>query len=195
MKQTLLTRGIVSRYLIPILAVGLVAGSVLYSGVIQRGPAKDIDARYFYAAAKCWASGYSPYEAAVYYPTLRTEFGSTADGAFAYPPTLMLVVLPMAYFDWPTAAKLFSLMNFGASMVLFWACYRLVRESLGAPLGPVHWIWVALASTMGGVAGTIFTGQTSVFIAAACAMALVGCRLQRPWLTVIGLAIATAKPQ
>jgi hypothetical protein len=48
---------------------------------------------------------------------------------------------------------------------------------------------------MGGVAGTIFTGQSSVFIAAACALALVGCRLQRPWLTVIGLVIATAKPQ
>ena len=34
-----------------------------------------------------------------------------------------------------------------------------------------------------------------MFIAAACALALVGCRLQRSWLTVIGLVIATAKPQ
>jgi hypothetical protein len=194
-ERTLLTRGLVARYLISMLAIGLVAGSVLYSGVIQRGPAKDVDARYFYAAAKCWAGGRSPYEAAVYYPSLRAEFANAPDQAFAYPPTLMLVVLPMAYFDWPAAAMLFSLMNFGAAMVLFWACYRLVRESLGGPLGPAHWVWVVLASTMGGVAGTIFTGQSSVFIAAACALALVGCRLQWPWLTVIGLVIATAKPQ
>jgi hypothetical protein len=41
----------------------------------------------------------------------------------------------------------------------------------------------------------IFYGQSSVFVAAACAIALVGSRLQRPWLTVIGLVLATAKPQ
>ena len=197
MKQTLLTRGIVSRYLISILAIGLVAGSVLHSGVIRDQPAqvKDMDARYFYAAAKCWASSQSPYDATAFSSRFHAEFATEPDTSLAYPPTLMLLVLPMGYFKWSVAAKLFSILNFGAAMVLFWSCYRLVRESLGAPLRIVHWFWVVLASTMAAIDVSIFYGQSSVFIAAACAIALVGSRLQRPWLAVIGLVIATAKPQ
>jgi hypothetical protein len=61
-------------------------------------------------------------------------------------------------------------------------------------LDPQHWFWVVLASTIGGIGGTIFTGQSSVFIAAACALAIVGCRLGRTWLTIVGLVVATAKP-
>ncbi|MBV8672969.1 MAG: DUF2029 domain-containing protein, partial [Acidobacteriaceae bacterium] len=102
--------------------------------------------------------------------------------------------LPMAPFAWPVAAALFSLMNFAAAMVLFWACYSIVRESVGVPLRLKHWFWVVLASSIGGIAGTIFTGQTSVFTAAASALAIAGCRLQRTWLIVVGLVIATAKP-
>jgi hypothetical protein len=183
------------RRLVPIIAMSVVVGSVLLAGVIRRQGAKDVDTRYFYAAAKCWAAGKSPYEPAVYDAAFWASFGSHPDAMFvAYLPTLMLVVLPMAPFDWPAAAMLFSLMNFGAAMVLFWACYRMVREFVGWPLGLRHWFWVVLASTIGGIAGTIFTGQTSVFIIAACAIAIVGCRIQSKWLTVVGLIIATAKP-
>jgi hypothetical protein len=101
----------------------------------------------------------------------------------------------MGYFKWSVAAKLFSILNFGAAMVLFWSCYRLVRESLGVPLRIVHWFWVVLASTMAAIDVSIFYGQSSVFVATACAVVLVGSRLQRPWLMVIGLVLATAKPQ
>ena len=171
------------------------AGSVFFSGVLKRGGAKDIDTRYFYVAAKCWAAGKSPYEAATYDASFRATFGSHPEAPFvAYPPTLIPVVLPMAPFDWPVAAALFSWMNFGAAMALYWACYRMVRESVSSPLGLKHWLWVVLASTIGGIGGTIFTGQSSVFISAACALAIVGCRLGRMWLIVVGLVVATAKP-
>lgn len=112
----------------------------------------------------------------------------------AYPPTLIPLVLPMALFDWPVAAALFSWMNFGTTMGLYWASCRMVRESVGSPLNLQHWFWVVLASTVGSIGGTIFPGQSSVFIAAACALAIVGCRLGRMWLTVVGLVVATAKP-
>ena len=133
--------------------------------------------------------------AATYDAGFRATFGSHPKALFvAYPPTLIPVVLPMAPFDWPVAAALFSWMNFGAAMALYWACYRMVRESIGSPLGLKHWLWVVLASTIGGIGGTIFTGQSSVFITSACALAIVGCRLERMWLTVVGLVVATAKP-
>jgi Glycosyltransferase family 87 len=180
---------------VPIVAVAIVMGSVFFSGVLKQMGAKDIDARYFYVAAKCWAAGESPYDPATYQTMYRLQFGAQPDAGFvAYLPTLMVVILPMAPFDWPVAAKIFSLLNFSAAMVLFWACYRLVRESLGSPLRPKHWLWVTIASTIGGISGAILTGQTSVFIAAACALAVVGCRLQRPWMTVVGLVVASAKP-
>jgi hypothetical protein len=185
-----------NRHLIALIAVSIVALSVLFSGVIRHGASKDVDAYYFYAAAKCWAAGKSPYEIAAYDATFYASFNMHPDPPrlVAYLPTLMLLVLPMAPFDWPIAAKLFSLMNFGAAMVLFWACYRIVRELVGSPLRLMHWFWVVLACTIGGIAGTIFTGQTSVFVTAACALAVVGCRIQRTWLTVVGLVVASAKP-
>jgi hypothetical protein len=107
----------------------------------------------------------------------------------------MLLALPMAPFSWPVAAKLFALMNFAASIALFWAGSRLVHEIIGGMLNPLNWFWVVVASTIGGISGAIFTGQTSVFITAAGALALVGCRTHRTWLTVVGLVVATAKPQ
>ncbi len=48
------------RFVIPVLAGSIVAGSVFFSGLFKRGGAKDIDARYFYVAAKCWAAGKYP---------------------------------------------------------------------------------------------------------------------------------------
>jgi len=189
-------RQIRNQYLAPLLAVCIVAGSVFFSGVIRQGSNKNQDSRYFYKAAECWREGHSPYDPKVYFPKLHAEFAGGADGGdFAYPPTFMLVIFPMAFFDRQIAAGLFSVMSFGAAMVLFWSCYRLLRESLSSPLGPVPWCWLTLASTMGSIALTIFFGQSSVFIAAACALALVGSKLNRSWLTVVGLIVATAKPQ
>jgi len=181
---------------VSVVAVIMVAGSVFVAGVARHGGAKDIDARYLYAAAKCWSAGKSPYVAQVFSSTYRTIFGvAPTSDFFAYPPTVTSIALPLALFQWPVAARLFSLANFAAAMVLFWACYRLVREELGHSLRPSHWFWVVLASTVSGVPGTIFTGQTSVFIAAAVAIAIVGSRCQRSWLTVVGFTIAGFKPQ
>jgi hypothetical protein len=170
-------------------------GSVFYSGVLKQSDARNVDAKYFYVAARCWATGRSPYERATYEAVFRSEFGSPPAAQFvAYLPTLMLVTLIMAPFEWPVAANIFAWLNFAAAMLLFWACYRLVRESIGTRLQPVHWFWVVIAATIGGISGTILTGQTSVFVAAAGALALVGARLQRTWLTVVGLVVASAKP-
>jgi Glycosyltransferase family 87 len=195
MQRKSLFRGWIATHVLSIVAVSIVAGSVFFSGVARHGGAKDVDARYFYIAAKCWAAGQSPYVTQIFSSRYRETFGVAPASFFSgYPPTLMVIVLPMALFQWPVAARLFSLANFAAAMVLFWACYRLVREQLGHRLRPSHWFWVILASTLGGVAGTIFTGQTSVFVAAAVAIALVGSRCQRSWLTVVGFTIASAKP-
>ncbi|HEY0757714.1 MAG TPA: glycosyltransferase family 87 protein [Acidisarcina sp.] len=200
MKPSLSSHRFVPQYILALIAICLVAGSVYYSGVYKdarfvEARSKDIDTRYFYVAAKCWATGKSPYEPLTYDTMFQSTFGIHTPAQFvAYLPTLMLVVLPMAPFKWLVAAKIFSLMNFAAAMALFWACYTLVREMVGEPLSSLQWFWVVIASTIGGVTGTIVTGQTSVFVTAACAVALAGCRTGRAWLIVIGIVIATSKP-
>ena len=186
----------IATHAVGVVAVLVVGGSVFVAGVARHGGAKDIDARYLYTAAKCWSAGKSPYVAPVFSSTYRAIFGMAPSSEFfAYPPTVTSVALPLAFFGWPAAARLFSLANFAAAMVLFWACYRLVREELGHSLRPSDWFWVVLASSVSGVAGTIFTGQTSVFIAAAVAIAIVGARCHRSWLTVAGFAIAGISQQ
>lgn len=183
------------RYLVPCLAICIVMGSIFYSGVVTRGVAKDVDARYFYVAAKCWSVGESPYQPQIYEAAFSSTFGTSPSAVFAgYLPTIITIILPMAFFSWPIASVLFSLMNFVAAMALFWACYFLIVDATKGRLQLSSWIWLVVASTIGGVAGTIFTGQTSVFVTAAMALALVGCRLQRTLLVVIGLVICSAKP-
>lgn len=181
-------------------SVGLVAVlvmvcSIFYSGLIKPTAARDIDARYFYVAARCWASGDSPYDAARYKAKYRATFNSEPDALFvAYLPTLMPAILPMAPLDWWAAARLFAALNFSAAMLLLWASYRLLRDLLGAPLRLMHWSWLTLGITLGGVSGTISTGQTSLLVSAACALALLGCRLQNRSMVIAGTVIASAKP-
>jgi hypothetical protein len=185
----------VRRNFVGLVAVLVMVGSIFYSGLIKPIGARDIDARYFYVAARCWASGESPYDATRYKAMYRATFSLEPDALFvAYLPTLMPVVLPMAPLDWWAAARLFGALNFSAAMLLLWASYRLVRELLGAPLRLMHWSWLTLGTTIGGVSGSISTGQTSVLIAAACALALLGCRLQNRSMVIAGTVIASAKP-
>jgi Glycosyltransferase family 87 len=178
-----------------VVAVLVMVCSIFYSGLIKPVGARDVDARYFYVAAKCWASGESPYDATRYNAMYRATFNSEPDALFvAYLPTLMPAILPMAPLDWWAAARLFAALNFAAAMLLLWASYKLVRELLGTPLRPMHWSWLTLGITIGGVSGTISTGQTSVLIASACALALLGCRLQNRSMVIAGTIIASAKP-
>jgi len=169
--------------------------SIFYSGLLKPIGARDIDARYFYVAARCWASGQSPYDVTRYISRYRAIFNSEPDGLYAaYLPTLMPVILPMAPLNWWAAARLFAAINFAAAMLLLWASYRLVRDLLGAPLRLIHWAWLTLGITIGGVSATISTGQTSLLISAACALALLGCRLQNRAMVIAGAVIASAKP-
>jgi hypothetical protein len=183
------------RNVVGLIAILVIVCSIFYSGLIKPIVARDIDARYFYVAAKCWASGESPYDASHYKAMYRATFDSEPDALFvAYLPTLMPAILPMAPLDWRAAARLFAALNFSAAMLLLWTSYRLVRELLGAPLRLVHWSWLTLGTTIGGVSGSISTGQTSVLITAACALALLGCRLQNRSMVIAGAVIASAKP-
>ncbi len=136
-------RKLITSYAVPCAAICIVAGSVFILGVAQGGYAKDNDARYLYAAAKCWSAGQSPYIAQVFSSKYHAIFGArTASEFFAYPPTVATIALPLSLFSWPVAAKVFSLANFAAAMVLFGACYRLVREELGHALYPSQWFWL-----------------------------------------------------
>ena len=185
----------IRRNSVGVVAVLVMVSSIFYSGLIKPIDARDIDARYFYIAAKCWASGESPYDVAHYMARYRAIFHAEPDGLYAaYLPTLMPVILPMAPFNWSAAARLFAAINFSAAMLLLWASYRLVRDLLGAPLRLIHWSWLTLGTTLGGVSATISTGQTSLLITAACALALLGCRLQNRAMVIAGAVIASAKP-
>ena len=83
---------IVRRNSVGFVAVLVMVCSIFYSGLIKPIAARDIDARYFYVAARCWASGESPYDATRYKAKYRATFNSEPDALFvAYLPTLMPV--------------------------------------------------------------------------------------------------------
>jgi hypothetical protein len=185
----------VRRNSVGLVAVLVMVCSIFYSGLIKPIAARDVDARYFYVAARCWAAGESPYDATRFKARYRATFDSEPDALFvAYLPTLMPAILPMAPLNWWAAARLFAAINFMAAMLLLWASYRLVRDLAKAPLRLVHWSWLTLGITIGGVSGTISTGQTSLLVTAACAVALLGCRLQNRSMVIAGTVIASAKP-
>jgi hypothetical protein len=184
------------RLILPVLAACVVAGSVFLSGVLRQGPGKDIDTRYFFVAAKLWASGHSPYEMANYVSAFAAQFGVPPNNGYPYLPTSAFFVLPMALFDWQVAARLFSVLNFLAAMALFGGCWFLLRRTLGrsppalplAVAGPWDPRWAGRLGPFSPARHRSSSRRPGV-------AALVGIRTRQPWLTVIGMVIATAKPQ
>jgi hypothetical protein len=180
-------------------AVGLLLLLLAFSYVVLRGTfaagAKDIDARYFFVAGKVWLSGHSPYDFEHYGRVWLQYFEEpTTPGSFAYLPGSILYSAPLGIVDWPTGASVLRALNLSAVLVTVLLGLSYVRRWAGQSLSLVHFGWLAFGMAIGGVPGTILTGQSTVIVcAAAFAVAALPSRL---WpLLLPALIVASSKPQ
>lgn len=167
---------------------------VIFKGTFAAG-AKDIDTRYFFIAGKIWIQGHSPYEFARYSDLWKRYFSDEiSPGGFAYFPGAFLYSAPLGVTEWPAAALIFRVFNVAAAVLIVGLCLSYMRKNGDTPLGIVRYAWIAFGILIGGVPGTILTGQSTVIV---CAAALTVSVLPlRFWpLFVPAVIVASSKPQ
>ncbi len=175
-------------------ALALAFVYVIIKGTFARG-AKDIDTRYFFVAGKVWLKGLSPYDFSHYRAVWKSCFSEEiSQGGFAYLPGSILYSAPLGLFDWPTAAIVFRAMNIAAVGLIILLGIGYVRRHATTPIKLRHYAWIAFGVAMGGVPGTILTGQSSIIV---CAATLTLVTLPLRWwpLMLPAMFVASSKPQ
>lgn len=183
-----------SRWLL-VLSVSLAGVYSLRSGFMGGGAARHIDTAYFFAAGKCWVNGGSPYDFAFYSETFDTYF-DIRRAPFVFPPTIVFFCLPLGFVDWEIAQHLWDLFNALALAALIAVCLKLQNAySTGPRVEPFASLWLLLGLTILGIPGTLLTGQAALFPALGIGLLLLGLKRASTWAIVIGVILASIKPQ
>jgi hypothetical protein len=175
-----------------LVVLGLMYASV--QGTWGRG-AKDIDTRYFFVAGKVWTSGQSPYDFATYQRVWREHFqDEVGQGAFSYLPGAIVYTAPLGLFDWTVSCTIFRLFNLGALITIVLCCLRYLRHFSDGSLRLMQLVWVGIALLIGGIPGTILTGQSTVLVCAA-ALVIIAPPTKSKVLLFMAMLVASSKPQ
>jgi hypothetical protein len=167
---------------------------VFVRGTFGNG-ARDIDTRYFFIAGKVWVHGQSPYDFASYLGTWKQYFSDEiAPGAFAYLPGSFLYAAPLGLLDWQAARVLFRAMNLGAVLLIATLCLLYARSWRDGKPSLRHYAWTAVGLTLGGMPGTILTGQSTVIVCAAT-LAVAISPFRRWYSLLPAIVVAGSKPQ
>lgn len=171
--------------------------AILYAflrGTFAQGP-RDIDTRYFFIAGKAWVHGESPYDFSCYQTLWHQYFSeNVTSGVFAYLPGSILYAAPLGMLDWPEARALFHWMNLAALLGIVLLCLRYTRSMAPASRSLPRYLWLAFGVAIGGVPGTIFTGQSTLMVCLA-ALAVVMLHGRYLLLLVPAILVASSKPQ
>lgn len=165
------------------------------SGFFYTGPSDWLDGEFFFVAGKAWARGASPYDLDVFHAIWRDHLPIAPFGSFVYPPTAVLLALPLAPFDANTAERLYDVANL-AALIAVWGLGAALLRRARPETDPL--LIVALIAATGFIAqvpGSLGIGQPGLF----ALLGILGAALchleQRPWLGAGFVALASVKPQ
>ena len=176
--------------------------SVLYrADIAGRGALLyDFDAQYWYVGGACWLAGQSPYDAAAFARmwtrTLGDHTKPSYDTAFVYPPTLLLLGVPMALLPWDSARLLLRIGLYGCFIA---GCLLAMRMVLGRVAGGWRnhalWLLAGCCGLLVSVSQAVLQGQTSLIVMCGILLLVLGWQRQRSSLFILGLLVAAIKPQ
>lgn len=175
----------------------IVVGIQIMRSVYLEGEAKNIDSRWLYIGGRCWLNGLSPYNEEHFYALWKSLFGSSITGhPYAYPPTSVLLSLPLALFPWNIAAPLQDWLNVLFLMGCFFFIGLLITSHTKYTFAsPRLWIGLALGATVSMISAAIYTGQTPLFSLLGCLGALYFADQNKYILGAFFVVLATTKPQ
>ena len=156
------------------------------------------DGQVLYVAGRSWLERVSPYDPAEFARVWEHVVGEPHRTAsvFAYPPTAVLLAVPLALLPWSAARHLLAIANLLALGGSLAACASLLRLWRGVTGGdPRLWVGLGAACMVGAVAGTLHLGQTGLITVAAALASFVLRDRNSPWLFGGAAALATIKPQ
>lgn len=166
----------------------------------QSGVLYDFDARYWYVAGKCWLAGQSPYDTDAFSATWTRELGDhtrpTYDTAFVYPPTMLLLGIPMACLSWDAARLALRLIS---CLAFFGSCFfsmGIVADCLerGWKCREL-WFWAGCCGLLFSVSQALYQGQNSLIVLCGMTAMLYAWKRNSEGLFLLGFLLASIKPQ
>lgn len=157
----------------------------------------DHDSRFWFVAGQCWWAGQSPYSHETFLQTWTASFGEPPRfrSAFVYPGSLLPLSLLLGALEWDTARFVMRALNFLSLGGCLWLMRRVARADHDGPVPPWRDVWVAAAAVVPGVGLTIFQGQLSLVVTFGICAAWVALRERQNVLFVVGVLLASIKPQ
>lgn len=182
----------------PILCLALATTYVVKAGFFTNGPAHHLDTKYFFVASRAWLEGGSPYDYSFYSEVYARYFDSGL-APFVFPPPIAALCLPLGLFDWPAAQVIWDAINGLTLVALITTCLILRRQYTREAHHNTHepWasLWLLLGLSVTGIPGTLFIGQGALFATTGLALLFLSVRKKLIALTVVGLLLASIKPQ
>ncbi len=148
---------------------------VIWSSMLKENKMADVrhlDGRYIYVSGACWLSGQSPYNVDAFGSVwkkhmineqIRKEFLKDGGAVFAYPPTLGVISVPLAFFSWNMAKHVLDFMNVLFLLLIAFFSAMLIRD---LPQTQFHFgkigIGIGLSCLISAIPTTLFLGQTSL---------------------------------
>lgn len=167
-------------------------------GIGRGGTEGFADVRYWYISARLWLDGQNPYDYEVFRGFSRSH-GLGEIFTFPYPPQIFVLGVLIAAFPFAIAKLAWTFLNLAAVVVLAYWGARLVRiraVAIGvAPSRIADWLIPAIIIGNPFTAHVVWTGQTSLIVAASL---ITGWQLVHGGSFLLGgllLAVATIKPQ
>lgn len=192
-------------FLFPLmLLVGVIAASVAFvsfgiAGVGRTGSLPFADVPYWYISADMWLQGANPYDRAAFLDH-GAGFGVYRISTFAYPPTAFWLGAPLQLLSLAQSKILWIAINLLALAAIFAGSLRMLEQLRpGFHLDPRRreFLAILVICTLGSpyAINVVWTGQTTLIIAALLMWAWILSHEGSEWAAGILLAMATAKPQ
>ena len=173
-------------------------GTAIWRGAFVSGPQRGLDAQYFYAMGSAWRHGGSPYGREAFAAAWREEIGTPlppkTEGGVPAVPTLMALVLPLAFVPWPAARLVFDAIDVMALVAVVFFAERLAVRAFGTARRPAVWIGLGLGCLVGGVPAAIYLGQPALLALAGALGALHFAAADRSLPAALGVLAASLKP-
>lgn len=168
------------------------ANSILY----------DWDAQYWYAGGKTWLAGESPYDTNAFKRVWINELGEASlpsrwGVAFVYPPTLLLIGIPMALLPWSLAAPALRIASVLSFIGIILMAVRLGGGAGSRPWRELDtWVCAGMSCLLLSVSQTIYQGQVSLIVVFGMMLAFSASQGRSTAVVgVMGLLLASIKPQ
>lgn len=159
------------------------------------GPARHIDTAWLYSSSWCVLDGLSPYNVKYFSDCWISALNREFSSPFVFGPTILAISWPLALMEKQLAYSMVDVANAVAILLLAWALWLTAEPRKVAVMRQMARCgWLTFGLSIGGSAGTAYTGQPVIFVSLGLCLVYLGVRDERQILFTIGTLLCLVKP-